>query len=312
MYFKNITDAVGNTPLVSMQRLSDVLGVPANIYAKLEYYNPLSSIKDRIAVAMLDDAEQKGLIKQGDTIVEPTSGNTGVALSFACAARGYKFIAVMPDSLSKERVAMMRHNGAEVILTDAKKTFVYAYELAKEIGQKDNHAILNQFENHVNPLVHYEMTAPEIWEALNGNIDVFVAGIGTGGTISGIGKYLKEKNPNIKVFGIEPAESPFLTTGKIGPNGHGIEGIGDSFEPPVLDRSVIDEILLCKTADAIATAKTAASRAGIACGISSGAALNICFELAKQPEFKGKNIVTICASAADRYFSTPLFHNETN
>ena len=302
--YENITQVYGNTPLVRLNRITD--GAEATVYAKLEFYNPTSTVKDRIGIAMVDAAEKSGALKPGGTIVEATSGNTGIALAMVGAARGYKTILTMPDSMSKERRTLLRAFGAELVLTPAAEGMKGAVAKAEELGA-NGAVMVRQFENEANPEVHRRTTAEEIWRDLDGKVDAFVSGIGTGGTITGTGRYLKEKNPAIKVFGVEPAASPILNGGEPGP--HPIQGIGANFIPNVLDRSVYDEVLDATAADAIKYARRAGAEEGFLAGISSGATLWAASEIAKRPEFAGKNIVVICASNGERYLSTVLYED---
>ncbi|MDO5672369.1 MAG: cysteine synthase A [Actinomycetaceae bacterium] len=299
----SVTDLIGNTPLVKINKLA---GSQATVLAKLEMLNPGSSVKDRIAVAIIDAAERSGKLPQGGTIVEATSGNTGVGLAMVGAARGYKVVIAMPESMSKERRVLMRAFGADLLLTPASGGMSTAVSAAEEYVRDHEGAVLaSQFTNPANPAIHAATTGAEILGATRGKIDVLVAGIGTGGTISGVGRMLKEANPNIRVIALEPEESPLLSEGKAGP--HGIQGLGANFIPEILDRSVIDEILRIKTADAIATARKAASEEGLLVGISSGAALHGAVTVAQRPEMAGKTIVTLLPDTGERYLSTVLF-----
>ena len=302
--YNDITEIFGNTPLVKINKIMD--GAAANVWAKLEFYNPSATVKDRLAIAMVDAAEKSGELKPGGTIVEATSGNTGIALAMVGAARGYKTILTMPESMSSERKALLRAFGAELILTPAAEGMKGA--VAKAESYKESGAVLvRQFENEAGPEIHYKTTGAEIWRDLDGKVDAFVSGIGTGGTITGTGRYLKEKNPAIKVFGVEPAASPILNGGE--PGAHPIQGIGANFIPNVLDRTVYDEILDATAADAIKYARRAGAEEGFLAGISSGATLWAASEIAKRPEFAGKNIVVICASNGERYLSTVLYED---
>ncbi|MBP3223013.1 MAG: cysteine synthase A [Actinomycetaceae bacterium] len=299
----NITELIGNTPLVKINNLFPE--AKANIYAKLEFFNPASSVKDRIALSIIREAEKSGALKPGGTIVESTSGNTGVGLALVGAALGYKVIITMPETMSIERRLLIQLLGAQLILTPAVEGVAGSVKKAQEIVDNDENAILaNQFANPANPLIHYSVTAEEIWNATDGKIDAFVAGIGTGGTVSGVGKYLKEKNPHIKVFGAEPAESPLNSQGKAGP--HKIQGWGPNLVPDNLDRSVIDELLLVPGEEAIAYARRAAAWEGILTGISGGGALHAAEQVASREEFAGKNVVVVIADTAERYLSTAL------
>ncbi|MDP9806880.1 cysteine synthase A [Trueperella bonasi] len=301
--FNNVTEIVGKTPLVRINRLT---GENANVIAKLEFYNPANSVKDRIGVAIIDAAEKAGELTPGGTIVEATSGNTGIALAWVGAARGYKVILTMPASMSKERRALLRGFGATLELTEPAKGMQGAVDRAKEIASENPGAILaSQFANAANPAIHRATTGPEIWEATDGKVDAFIAGIGTGGTLTGAGGYLKEKNPDIHLVAVEPAESPLLSKGEAG--SHGIQGIGANFVPDVLDTELYDEVVTVASADAVATARRAAHEEGLLVGISSGAALKAARELAARPEFAGKNIVVIIPDFGERYLSTSLF-----
>ena len=297
---------IGNTPLLELTHLEEAYGLKATILAKLEYLNPAGSVKDRIAKAMIDDAEQKGLLKKGSVIIEPTSGNTGIGLASVAAARGYRIIIVMPETMSVERRQLMKAYGAELVLTEGAKgmkgAIAKADELAKEIP---NSFVPGQFVNPANPKAHFETTGPEIWEDTDGKVDIFVAGVGTGGTITGTGKILKSKNPNVKVVAVEPKTSAVLSTGVAGP--HKIQGIGAGFVPEVLDTKVYDEIIAVDNDDAFKTGKEFGRREGVLVGISSGAAIWAAIELAKRPENEGKTIVVLLPDTGDRYLSTPLF-----
>ena len=297
---------IGGTPLLELTHMEKALGLEAKILAKLEYFNPAGSVKDRIAKAMIEDAEAKGLLKEGSVIIEPTSGNTGIGLASVAAARGYRIIIVMPETMSVERRQIMKAYGAELVLSDGasgmKGAIAKANELAREIP---NSFIPGQFINPANPKAHFEHTGPEIWNDTDGKVDIFVAGVGTGGTITGIGQYLKSKNPAVKVVAVEPKTSAVLSTGKAGP--HKIQGIGAGFVPDVLDTKVYVEILPVENEDAFATGKLIGKREGVLVGISSGAATWAAIELAKRPENKGKTIVVLLPDTGDRYLSTPLF-----
>ena len=301
----DITKIVGNTPLVRINRITD--GAAAEVYAKLEFYNPTSTVKDRIGIAMVDAAEASGALKPGGTIVEATSGNTGIALAMVGAARGYKTILTMPDSMSKERRALLRAFGAELVLTPAAEGMKGAVAKAEELGAKDGAVLVRQFENAANPEIHRKTTAQEIWNDTDGKVAALVAGIGTGGTITGIGQVLKEKNPDIKVFAVEPAASPILNGGK--PSGHPIQGIGPNFVPPILDTNIYDEVLDAPNEEALGYARRAAKEEGLLVGISSGAALWGATQIAKRPEFAGKIIVVIIPSFGERYLSTVLYQD---
>ena len=302
--YSNITEIVGNTPLVKINHITD--GAAANVFAKLEFYNPTSTVKDRIGIAMVDAAEASGQLKPGGTIVEATSGNTGIALAMVGAARGYKTILTMPDSMSRERRALLRAFGAQLILTPAADGMKGAVAKAEELGAKGA-ILVRQFENTANPEIHRKTTAEEIWRDTDGKVDVLVAGIGTGGTITGVGQVLKEKNPKIKVIAVEPAASPILNGGK--PSGHPIQGIGPNFVPPILDTKIYDEVLDAPNEEALNYARRAAKEEGLLVGISSGAALWAAAQIAKRPEFAGKDIVVIIPSFGERYLSTVLYQD---
>ena len=297
---------IGRTPLLELTHIEKELGLKAKILAKLEYFNPAGSVKDRIAKAMIDDAEQKGLLKEGSVIIEPTSGNTGIGLASVAAARGYRIIIVMPDSMSVERRQLMKAYGAELVLTEGAKgmkgAIARAEELAKEIP---NSFLPGQFVNPANPKAHFETTGPEIYDDTDGKVDYFVAGVGTGGTITGTGEYLKSKNPAIRVVAVEPKTSAVLSTGVAGP--HKIQGIGAGFVPQVLDTKVYDEIIPVENDDAFTTGRLVGRKEGVLVGISSGAALWAAIELAKRPDSEGKTIVVLMPDTGDRYLSTPLF-----
>ena len=297
---------IGKTPLLELVHIEKEEGLEAKVLGKLEYFNPAGSVKDRIAKAMIDDAEASGKLKPGSVIIEPTSGNTGIGLASVAAARGYRIIIVMPETMSVERRQLMKAYGAELVLTEGAKgmkgAIAKADELAKEIP---NSFIPGQFVNPANPAVHKATTGPEIWEDTDGKVDIFVAGVGTGGTVTGVGEYLKEQNPNVKVVAVEPAGSPVLSKGT--PGAHKIQGIGAGFVPDVLNTSVYDEIIAVENDDAFATGKKIGKSEGVLVGISSGAAVWAAIELAKRPENKGKTIVALLPDTGDRYLSTPLF-----
>lgn len=304
--YENILETVGHTPLVRLNRIAVQAGAKATVLAKLEFFNPLSSIKDRIALSMIEDAEKSGKLTADSVLVEPTSGNTGIALAFACAAKGYKLILTMPESMSLERRKMLKFLGAQLELTPAPKGMRGAIEKAEEIVASNPHALmLQQFKNPANPAIHIATTAREVWEDTAGAVDVFIAGVGTGGSITGVGQYLKEKKPGVKIIAVEPEDSPVLSGGNPGP--HKIQGIGAGFVPDVLNRDVIDEIITISNATSFATARDVSKLDGIPAGISSGATIAAALEVAKRPEMEGKTIVVIVASTAERYISTDLF-----
>lgn len=304
--FDKITDLIGGTPILKLNNYIALNELPANIYAKLEYFNPAGSVKDRIAKAMIDDAEAKGALKPGAVIIEPTSGNTGIGLAAVAASKGYRIILTMPETMSVERRNLLKAYGAELVLTDGAKGMKGAIAKAKELAQQiEGGFIPSQFTNSANPTAHFNTTGPEIWEDTDGKVDIFVAGVGTGGTVSGVGKYLKSKNPNVKVVAVEPAGSPVLSKGVAGP--HKIQGIGAGFVPETLDTKIYDEIIAVENEDAFATGRTLARKEGLLVGISSGAAVYAATQLAKRPENKGKNIVVLLPDTGDRYLSTPMF-----
>ena len=297
---------IGKTPLLELTHIEKKYGLKAKIFAKLEYFNPAGSVKDRVAKAMLDDAEQKGILKKDSVIIEPTSGNTGIGLASVAAARGYRIIIVMPETMSVERRQLMKAYGAELVLSDGTKGMKGAIEKADELAKEiPNSFIPGQFVNEANPKAHFETTGPEIFEDTDGKVDFFVAGVGTGGTVTGVGKYLKSKLPDIKIVAVEPKSSAVLSTGVAGP--HKIQGIGAGFVPKVLDTSVYDEIIPVENDDAFAMGKEVGRNEGVLVGISSGAALWAAIEIAKRPENEGRNIVVLFPDTGDRYLSTPLF-----
>ncbi len=304
--YKGTLGLIGNTPLVEAVNIEKELGLETRILLKLEYFNPAGSVKDRIAKAMIEDAEEKGVLKEGSVIIEPTSGNTGIGLAAIAAAKGYRIILTMPETMSVERRNILKAYGAELVLTDGalgmKGAIAKADELAKEIP---NSFIPGQFVNPANPAIHKSTTGPEIWRDTDGEVDYFIAGVGTGGTITGVGEYLKSQNPNVKVVAVEPDSSPVLTEGKSGP--HKIQGIGAGFVPEVLNTKIYDEIIRVENDDAFATGKLIAKKEGVLVGISSGAALYAALQLSKRPENKGKTIVVLLPDTGDRYYSTPLF-----
>lgn len=304
--YKKVTDLIGGTPLLELVNYEKQHDLKATILVKLEYFNPAGSVKDRIARAMIDDAEASGALKPGATIIEPTSGNTGIGLASVAAARGYKMILTMPETMSVERRNLLKAYGAEIVLTEGAKGMNGAIAKAKELAEQTPGSFIpGQFENPANPKVHFETTGPEIWNDTEGKVDIFVAGIGTGGTLSGTGKYLKSQNPNVKIVGVEPAGSPVLTKGVSGP--HKIQGIGAGFVPDTLDTKIYDEILAIENEDAFATGRELARKEGVLVGISSGAAVYAATLLAQRPENAGKVIVALLPDTGDRYLSTPMF-----
>lgn len=304
--FSSVLDLVGGTPLLEAKNLEREFGLKAKILMKLEYLNPAGSVKDRIARAMILDAREKGLLKEGATLIEPTSGNTGIGLASMAASLGYRLILTMPETMSVERRNILKAYGAEIVLTDGARGMTGAIEKAKELAQEISDSFIpGQFENPVNPKAHIETTGPEIWEDTQGQVDIFVAGVGTGGTITGVGTYLKEKNPNVKIVAMEPSDSPVLSGGKPGP--HKLQGIGAGFIPDTLDTEIYDEILTIGSEEAFSGARQIAQKEGVLVGISSGAAFAAAVKLAKRPENEGKTIVVLLPDSGDRYYSTPLF-----
>lgn len=304
--YKGSLELIGKTPLVEVVNLEKELDLKARLLVKLEYFNPAGSVKDRVAKSMIEDAEQKGLIKEGTTIIEPTSGNTGIGLAAIAAVKGYRIILTMPETMSVERRNILKAYGAEIVLTDGSKGMKGAIAKAEELAAEiDNSFITGQFVNPANPEIHRKTTGPEIWEDTDGQVDVFVAGIGTGGTITGTGEYLKSQNPNVKVIAVEPASSPVLSEGRSG--AHKIQGIGAGFVPEILNTQIYDEIIAVENDDAFAYAKLLAKKEGVLVGISSGAALSAAIAAAKRPENEGKTIVALLPDSGDRYYSTPLF-----
>lgn len=304
--YRSVDQLVGKTPLLELVHIEQELGLKARILAKLEYFNPAGSVKDRIAKAIIDEAEAKGLLKPGATLIEPTSGNTGIGLALIAASRGYHLILTMPETMSVERRQLAAAYGAEVVLTEGAKGMKGAIEKAQELHEQiEGSFIPGQFVNPANPRAHYETTGPEIFEDTDGNVDIFVAGVGTGGTVTGVGEYLKEKNPNVKIVAVEPASSAVLSTGIAG--SHKIQGIGAGFVPDVLNTKIYDEIITVENDDAFATGRSIGIKEGVLVGISSGAAAWAAIELAKRPENEGKTIVVLFPDTGDRYLSTPLF-----
>lgn len=302
-------ELIGNTPLVEIQNLERLEGLEARVLVKLEYLNPAGSVKDRVARGIIEDAEARGTLKPGATIIEPTSGNTGIGLALIAASKGYRMILTMPETMSVERRNILKAYGADVVLTDGAKGMAGAIEKANELAKEIPGSIVaGQFDNPANPKTHRETTGPEIWDDTDGAVDIFVATVGTGGTLSGTGEYLKSKKPSVKVIAVEPADSPVLSGGKAGP--HGIQGIGAGFVPKTLNTGIYDEVISIETDDAFETSKLLAKKEGILTGISSGAALAAALQLAKRPENKGKMIVALLPDSGDRYYSTPLFQME--
>ena len=304
--YKGTLGLIGNTPLVEVTNIEKKLNLEATVLVKLEYFNPAGSVKDRIAKAMIDDAEEKGLLKPGSVIIEPTSGNTGIGLASIAAAKGYRIILTMPETMSVERRNILKAYGAELVLTEGAKGMKGAIAKAEELAKGiPGSFIPGQFVNPANPAIHKATTGPEIWNDTDGRVDLFIAGVGTGGTVTGVGEYLKERNPAVRVVAVEPADSPVLSEGKAGP--HKIQGIGAGFVPEVLNTKVYDEVFKASSQDAFGAAKLLANTEGISVGISSGAALHTALELAKRPENRGKVIVALLPDSGDRYYSTPLF-----
>ena len=304
--YKSVEELIGKTPLLELTNLEQKMGLKATLLAKVEALNPGGSAKDRVAKRMVEDAEQAGILKEGATIIEPTSGNTGIGLAVMAAARGYRAIIVMPDTMSMERRLLMTAFGAELVLTEGAKGMAGAIEKAEELAKEiPNSFIPGQFDNPSNPAAHYDTTGPEIWEDTDGKVDIFVAGIGTGGTLTGVGRYLKEKNPNVKLIGVEPASSPLLTKGTAGP--HGLQGIGANFVPSILDTELYDEVLTVTEEEAYEAGRALARKEGLLAGISAGAAVHAAAEVAKRPENAGKTVVVLLPDTGDRYLSTPMF-----
>lgn len=304
--YKSVEELIGKTPLLELTKLEQEMGLGATLLAKVEALNPGGSAKDRVAKRMIEDAEQAGILKEGATIIEPTSGNTGIGLAVMAAARGYHAIIVMPDTMSMERRLLMTAFGAELVLTEGAKGMAGAIEKAEALAKEiPNSFIPGQFDNPSNPAAHYDSTGPEIWEDTEGKVDIFVAGIGTGGTLTGVGRYLREKNPSVQIIGIEPASSPLLTKGIAG--SHGLQGIGANFVPSILDTGLYDEVLTVTEEEAYAAGRALAQKEGLLAGISAGAALHGAIEIAKRPENAGKQIVVLLPDTGDRYLSTPMF-----
>lgn len=304
--YKGALGLIGNTPLVEISNIEKELSLPAAVLVKLEYLNPAGSVKDRVAKAMIEDAEKKGLLKEGSVIIEPTSGNTGIGLAAIAAVKGYRVILTMPETMSVERRNILKAYGAEIVLTEGAKGMKGAIEKAEQLaGEIPGAFIPGQFVNPANSAAHRSSTGPEIWEDTEGKVDIFVAGVGTGGTLTGVGEYLKAKNPQIRIVAVEPSDSPVLSEGKSGP--HKLQGIGAGFVPEVLNTDIYDEIIQIRSEEAYAASKLLAKKEGVLVGISSGAALHAAFELARHPENKGKTIVALLPDSGDRYYSTPLF-----
>ena len=309
--YNSIDELIGKTPLLELKNIEETYQLEATVLAKVEYFNPAGSVKDRIAKAMIDTAEKNGKLTKDTTIIEPTSGNTGIGLAMVAASRGYRLIIVMPETMSVERRQLMKAYGAELVLTEGAKGMKGAIAKAEELAEDiPNSFIPSQFANPANPEIHYQTTGPEIWEDTDGQVDIFVAGVGTGGTVTGVGTFLKEKNPNVKIVAVEPTDSPVLSTGVAG--SHKIQGIGAGFVPSVLDTSVYDEIITVSNDDAFETGRLLAKTEGVLVGISSGAATFAAMELAKRPENKGKKIVVLLPDTGERYLSTPMFAEEGN
>lgn len=306
--YKGVSELIGKTPIIEAVNFEKAVEADATILAKLEYFNPAGSVKDRVALAMIEEAEKKGVLKKGATIIEPTSGNTGIGLAAVGVSKGYKVILTMPETMSIERRNLLKAYGAQIVLTEGAKGMTGAIKKADELkGEIENSVILGQFVNHANPAAHFATTGPEIWEDTDGKVDIFIAGVGTGGTVTGVGQYLKSKNPDVKIVAVEPATSPVLSQGKSGP--HKIQGIGAGFVPEVLDTKVYDEILPIENEDAFKTGNKFAKTEGILVGISSGAALKAAEILSKRPENKGKTIVALLPDTGERYLSTALFES---
>ena len=307
MIYQNASELIGRTPLLRLNNIEKKFNLNVNLYAKIEFFNPTGSVKDRIALSMIESAERQGILQRDSVVIEPTSGNTGIGLASVCAAKGYRCILAMPENMSSERVKLIKAYGAEIVLSPAKLGMKGAVEKAQELSKTyENSFIPSQFENPSNPEIHYKTTGPEIYKSTNKKVDIFVAGIGTGGTVSGVGKYLKEMNKNIKIIGVEPQDSPLLTKGKAGP--HKIQGIGANFVPKTLDRKYIDEILTASTEESYEYCRLVGKYEGILVGISSGAALSAAIKLAQRNENNGKNIVVLLPDSGDRYLSTELFN----